>query len=150
MNLKCHLIMMISSNRPFFFFKSLWLCSLFKIDHKLLAPIDWGYDKTAEFPGALAEGGEGGDGCSELMPSATTLLPPPGQWSRTSAGSRAELSLSPSNHIMLKCKGWGCQDILLFLSSTTSPSAREWEADERQRHGEQESGAKSLYYYYYY
>lgn len=127
MNLKCHLVRMISSN-SYFFFLSLWLCSLFKIDHKLLALIDWGHDKIAEFPEALAEGREGGDGCSELMPSATTPLPPPGQWSRTSAGSRAGLFLSPSNHITLKCKGWGCQDILLFLSSTTSPSAR-WKAE---------------------
>lgn len=60
------------------------------------------------------------------------LLPLPGQQSHTSARSRAVLSSSPSNHLMLKRNGWGCQDIF-FYSCLPQPAPKQesknkWEA----------------------
>lgn len=77
-------------------------------------------DTTVIFPWPSAEGG------AEDAVVSCWLLPlaPPGQQSHTS--SQVLLPpFSPSNHIMLKCSCWGCQDILLFLSSMIKPKTRE-------------------------
>lgn len=95
----------------------------------MLTLTERGHDKVAGFPGALAEGRVAALSsclCHNPLPSSRTAEP--------HIRPCAVLAFSPSNHIMLKYNCWGCQDILLFLSSITSPQTREYKADEKEKH----------------